>query len=173
MEVGLAGSMTQGKSEFDGTDSAARGVSASSAVSPGVVPSSSSFSSSLDSTPSSFSVSAADSVNENLINKELRRLNRALRALSACNKALAQAGSEQELLDQICDIIVRLGGYRLAAIGYAMHDERKTVRIMTQAGYDGGYRDEIDVSWSADTPYGRGPGGIAIRENRICVISDT
>jgi two-component system, cell cycle sensor histidine kinase and response regulator CckA len=188
MEVELAGSMTQGKPEFDGTDSDARGVSATAASSSSTSASSSSSpssspSSSLPSSSSSFSsasgaqagfeASAAETVNESLINKELRRLNRALRALSACNKALAQAGSEQELLDQICDIIVRLGGYRRAAIGYAMHDERKTVRIMAQAGYDGGYRDEIEVSWSADTPAGQGPGGIAIRENRICVISDT
>ena len=34
-------------------------------------------------------------------NAELRRLYRALHALSACNQALAQAGSEQELLEEI------------------------------------------------------------------------
>jgi hypothetical protein len=68
---------------------------------------------------------SAGSTEENAINKELRRLNRSLRALSACNQALAQAGSEQELLQQICDVMVHLGGYRMAFIGYAQPDEEK------------------------------------------------
>ena len=105
------------------------------------------------------------------INKELRRLNRALRALSACNKALAQAGSEQELLDQICDVIVRLGEYRLAWIGYAEQDEAKTVRVMAFAGDDDGDLQGAFVSWS-DVPSGRGSVGTAIRENRAVVISN-
>src|SRR4029077_13629890 len=56
----------------------------------------------------------SNSAREGAVNKELRRLNRSLHALSACNQALAQAGSEQELLNEICYIIVRLGGYRMA-----------------------------------------------------------
>ncbi len=114
----------------------------------------------------------SDSAREGAINKELRRLNRALHALSACNQALAQAGSERELLQQICDIIVSLGGYRMAGIAYAEQDEEKTVRPMAHAGYGSGYLEQISLRWS-DTPAGRGPAGSAIRENRICVIADT
>lgn len=106
------------------------------------------------------------------INKELRRLNRALRALSACNQALAQATSEQELLNQICHIIVEVGGYRMAGIAYAQHDAEKTVRPMAHAGFDSGYLDRIELKWS-DTQAGRGPAGTTIRENRICLVSDT
>jgi PAS domain S-box-containing protein len=109
---------------------------------------------------------------ESEINKELRRLNRALRALSACNQALGQAGSEQELLDQICDVIVRLGEYRMAWIGYAMPDEGKTVRPMAVAGHVLGYLDRIVVTWSEDAA-GQGPVGRAIRENAAQVIADT
>jgi two-component system cell cycle sensor histidine kinase/response regulator CckA len=109
---------------------------------------------------------------ESAINKELRRLNRALRALSACNQALAQAGSEQELLQQICDIIVRVGGYRMAFIAYAEQDEEKSMRPRAQAGYGDGGLDTIALKWS-DTPAGRGPAGTAIRENRIRVVADT
>jgi PAS domain S-box-containing protein len=99
-------------------------------------------------------------------------LNRALQALSACNQALAQAGSEQELLDQICDIIVRVGGYRMSGIAYALQDEEKTVRPRAHAGHGSGYFEKIPLSW-ADVPAGQGPAGTAIRENRICVIADT
>jgi two-component system, cell cycle sensor histidine kinase and response regulator CckA len=105
------------------------------------------------------------------VNKELRRLNRALRALSASNQALAQATSEQELLHQICDVIVRLGKYRLAWIGYALRDEEKTLRPMAIAGDDDGYVAQALVTWS-DAPAGRGAMGTAIRENRWCVIAD-
>jgi len=66
---------------------------------------------------------------------------------------------------------VRLGGYRLAAIGYADADEEKTIVPMAHAGHDSGYLAKVDVKWS-DTPAGRGPAGTAIRENRICVIAD-
>jgi two-component system, cell cycle sensor histidine kinase and response regulator CckA len=109
---------------------------------------------------------------EHEINKELRRLSRALRALSGCNQALAEAKSEQQLLNQICEIIVRVGGYRMAGIVYAEHDEHKTVRPVAHAGYDSGYLDTIEIRWS-DTPFGRGPTGTAIRENRICEFTDT
>ena len=106
------------------------------------------------------------------VHKELKRLSRALRALSACNQALAQASSEQELLNDICQIIVRVGGYRMAGIAYAEHDAEKTVRPVAHAGYDSGYLERIEIRWS-DTPAGQGPAGTAIRENRICLVSDT
>jgi PAS domain S-box-containing protein len=95
-----------------------------------------------------------------------------LHSLSACNQALARAGSEQELLQQICEIMVSVGGYRMAGIAYAEQDDEKTVRPMAQAGHGSGYLETIRLRWS-DTPPGRGPAGTAIRENRICVIADT
>lgn len=106
------------------------------------------------------------------INRELRRLNRALRALSACNQVLSQAASEQELLNQICDIIVRMGAYRFAWIGYALHDQLKTVRPMAYAGHEAGYLSQIVATWS-EVPSGKGPTGTAIRENAPSVVVDT
>ena len=82
------------------------------------------------------------------------------------------AGSEQELVQQICDIIVRVGGYPMAGIAYAEHDEEKNIRPMAHAGHGSGYLKQIHMKWS-DSPPGRGPAGTAIRENRICVIADT
>ena len=54
--------------------------------------------SSLNTIESSLGISPA-SPDDSGIKKELRRLNRALHALSGCSHALAQAGSEQELLE--------------------------------------------------------------------------
>ena len=127
-------------------------------------PSSSQSSSSLQPSPEISSDSAIDT--------ELRRLKRALRALSSCNWTLAHAASEQELLQEICDLMVRIGGYRMAGIAFAEPDEEKTVRPVAHAGFDSGYLATIGVRWS-DTPAGRGPAGTAIRENRVCVVADT
>lgn len=48
--------------------------------------------------------------------EHLQRVNRALRTLSAGNEALIRASSEQELLEQMCQVIVDEGGYLLTAI---------------------------------------------------------
>lgn len=47
----------------------------------------------------------------------LRRLNRALRTLSAGNETLVRATSEQELLERMCRVMVDVGGHVLASIG--------------------------------------------------------
>ncbi|MDI6688047.1 MAG: GAF domain-containing protein [Desulfobacterales bacterium] len=94
--------------------------------------------------------------------KELRRVNRALRALSECNQTLIRANEESDLLHGVCRIIVKVGGYHLAWVGFAEQDEAKTVRPVAQAGYEKGYLDTINITW-ADTKQGRGPTGTAIR----------
>jgi hypothetical protein len=122
--VGTAKASQRSETNGSGTGPADRSASPSSSPDSSF-PTSSGFSSPIPS----------EAAREGAINKELRRLNRALRALSACNQALGQAGSERELLQQICDIIVRLGGYRMAGIAYAEQDEEKTVRPMAHAGF--------------------------------------
>jgi two-component system, cell cycle sensor histidine kinase and response regulator CckA len=162
--------MTYGQSKPDGPVQGAKAVSADAAAEE--LHLSSSSSPFFPSPPSPSQSSGEIGINQIAIDQELRRLKRALRALSACNQALAHAASEQELLDQICEIIVHLGGYRMAGIALAEPDEEKSVRPVAHAGHDSGYLAKIDAKWS-DTPAGRGPVGTAIRENRICVITDT
>jgi diguanylate cyclase (GGDEF)-like protein len=91
-----------------------------------------------------------------------RKLNRALRLLTDSNVALVHAQDEHKLLSDICRLCVESGGYLMAWVGYAEHDELKMVRPMAQSGYENGYLDGIRVYWS-DTDYGRGPTGTAIR----------
>jgi PAS domain S-box-containing protein len=103
--------------------------------------------------------------------EDLRKLNRALRAVSACNQALIHASDEGQLLSEICRIVVDVGGYRLAWVGYAEPDEARTIRPMARAGSWEGYLETLDLSW-ADTERGRGPTGTAIRTDRACVVQD-
>ena len=101
----------------------------------------------------------------------LQRTNRALRTLSECNQALARAGSETELLGEICELVVEFGGYRMAWIGYAEMDAEHGVRPVAQAGFDDGYLAAAKISWD-DNEFGRGPTGTAIRERRTVVARD-
>lgn len=91
-----------------------------------------------------------------------RRLNRALKLLSACNVALVRAEDEHRLLAEICQLIVARGGYLMAWVGYAEQDAAHTVRPVAEAGVEEGYLDSVNISW-ADDERGLGPTGTAIR----------
>jgi PAS domain S-box-containing protein len=102
---------------------------------------------------------------------KLRRLNRELRAIGSCNQALVRAEDEQKLLDEICRIICDEAGYRMVWVGYAEHDEAKSIRPAAWAGVEGGYLAEARLTW-ADTERGRGPSGISIRSGMSFCIQD-
>src|SRR5690606_31887223 len=97
--------------------------------------------------------------------RELLRLNRALRVLSACNRAVTASRDEAELLQEVCRIVLEVGGYRAVWVSYAEQDEAKTVRPVAHAGGIGGYLDSLKLTW-ADAERGRGPTGTAIRTGR-------
>ncbi len=100
--------------------------------------------------------------------KELRRINRALRTLSAGNRTLVRAADETSLLQKMCSVAVELGGYRMAWVGFAEHDAEKTVRPVAQAGTDKAFLDALHITWD-ETEQGNGPTGTAIRTGRHCV----
>ncbi len=90
------------------------------------------------------------------------RAERGMRSLSACNEVLVREADEQSLLERICELVVKIGGYRMAWVGYAEHDEKKTVRPVAESGFEIGYLDTANITW-ADDERGRGPTGTAIR----------
>ncbi|MCK9363742.1 MAG: PAS domain S-box protein [Syntrophales bacterium] len=102
----------------------------------------------------------------------LHRLNRELQAISKCNQALLRAVDEQTLLNEICRIICDDAGYHLAWVGYAEHDEAKTVRPVAWAGFDSGYIASAKLTWAEDAERGRGPAGKAIRSGEIIYVQD-
>jgi GAF domain-containing protein len=101
----------------------------------------------------------------------LHSVNRQLRMISECNQALIRATDESELLSTVCEIVVQVGGYRMAWVGYAESDAAKRVRPVAHAGHDCGYLAQMECSW-ADSAHGRGANGIAIRSGRSCVMAN-
>ena len=100
--------------------------------------------------------------------KELSKVNRALKTLSECNQALVRATDERALLQNICQNIVEFGGYHSVWIGFAEQDAAKTVHPVAQTGCEQSYLESLQITW-ADTERGRGPTGTAIRTGQSCI----
>jgi len=105
------------------------------------------------------------------LNKTLLRQARVNKALFEASRSLVTAGSEQELFQAICTIIVERAGYDIAGVGYVVHDEAKSVRpvaIVTAPSIDGAAFGKLPLSWGEDK-YGMGPMGMAVRTRSIQV----
>lgn len=101
----------------------------------------------------------------------LRKLNRALTAVTQVNQLMTKATDEKFMLDEMCRILVNTGGYRLAWIGVPRNDEAKSVQPLAQCGYDEGYIEKAQIVW-ADNERGRGPTGTAIRSKQTQIIKN-
>jgi PAS domain S-box-containing protein len=97
---------------------------------------------------------------------ELQKLNQTLKALGNSSQAMARAGDEDTYLKEICKIIVNDCGYKLVWIGFAENNKEKSIRPIAHAGFDQGYMDKMNLTWS-DTDRGRGPTGTSIRTGKI------
>ncbi len=101
----------------------------------------------------------------------IQHANRALATLSAVNRTLVHAASEDELLQSICQAIVRQRGYRLAWVGYVQQDAAKSIKFMAYASYNGTYPDTMQPTW-ADEGQGMGPSGRAVRSGTTQTCQD-
>jgi len=100
--------------------------------------------------------SVQDITTRRLAELGMQKSNRALHALSTCNGALVRATNESQLLNDVCRILVEIGGYRLAWVGFTEYDTEKSVRAVARAGTHSDYLDHVRITWS-DTPEGMSP----------------
>jgi len=105
------------------------------------------------------------------VEQELRRVTRALRVLSAGNRAIVRAAGERELYENICRAISDSGGYPLAWIGLVGTDHRRSVRTVAESGPGAPYLKGLEVTWG-DGPLGNGPTGLSIRSGRVIAVND-
>ncbi len=101
----------------------------------------------------------------------LRTVNRALETLSECNQALVRATDEMTLLQQTCDILVTVGGYRMAWVGFTQPDRDSAVILMAWAGHEEGYLTSTQRAGDASHPNPQ-PIGMALRENCPWIVQD-
>jgi PAS domain S-box-containing protein len=83
------------------------------------------------------------------------------------NQALVEATSRDEISHRVCQIISDADPYVFAWIG-TVDSATDQVEPQAAAGFDDGYLENITITTDESTT-GRGPGGTAIREDRIAV----
>ncbi len=91
---------------------------------------------------------------------EMAHTNRALRAIRGCDQILVRTASEEELLQGICDLIVKEGNYRFCRICLPRKKEGGTLNTVAWAGQEGGYLASLAAMESAGT-LGREPAQTA------------
>lgn len=59
--------------------------------------------------------------------ESLKRVNRSLRSVSECSRAITRLEDEETLMQEICRICVEVGGYRMAWVAFKENDAKKKV----------------------------------------------
>lgn len=102
---------------------------------------------------------------------EIERLNRMYQVVSQVNQAIIRSHRADELAGEICRVLVEVGGFRLAWIGW--HDaEAQRIEPAAVRGDAHGYVAGLRISTDPASTEDYGPGGVAFRENRIYVCND-
>lgn len=99
------------------------------------------------------------------------RINRGLWMMVRCHEAIVRARDEAGLLDQVCSILVEVGGYGLVWVGRAEDEAQPAVRVIAQRGALQSWLSKIEVIGGAD-PHSVGPMGAAIRTAELCHAHD-
>ncbi len=81
------------------------------------------------------------------VGEELQKVNRALKTLSECNKVIVHEEEEATLLNEICRIVIEVGGYHFVWVGFAEAQEKGMVRPMSCAGYGGAYLKDVEFQY--------------------------
>jgi PAS domain S-box-containing protein len=102
---------------------------------------------------------------------EFNRIDRALKAISAVNIAMIQAEKEEDLLQNVCQKIVEVGGYNLVGVVYLQADQQQTVKLAAYAGTNHGYVAQLNITLQ-DPQRGQGPTATAIRTGQPVVSRD-
>lgn len=94
--------------------------------------------------------------------------NRLYTVLSHTNRVLASAKSRQQMFEDICEIAVKHGGFKMSWIGLISNN---LVKPQAHAGDEAGYLTEIEVRVD-DTYLSRGPVGKAAKTNQVQCINE-
>ncbi|HEY6925621.1 MAG TPA: GAF domain-containing protein [Steroidobacteraceae bacterium] len=98
---------------------------------------------------------------------ELARVNRLNVARSRVNRAIVRTADRKELFKQVCEVLVRDGGFGMAWIGWRSARTEQLVPV-TQWGEEGEFVSGIEVPTDD-----RGPSATAYREGKARICNDT
>ncbi len=92
-------------------------------------------------------------------------------ALSEINQAIVRMEQETQLFPLVCRCAVEFGGMSMAFVAQ-VNEASKLFYPAASYGNGHDFLDGIVISPLADVPEGRGPIGIAYRENRSVIVND-
>jgi two-component system sensor histidine kinase/response regulator len=101
--------------------------------------------------------------------QQITRQNRALRLMSGVAQALVRHTDEKQMLAEVCTVAVEVGDYRMAWVGEAWPDNKKSIVPIAESGVVDGYLSNLEVTWD-EIPSGQGPTGRAIRSGVPAII---
>jgi PAS domain S-box-containing protein len=103
--------------------------------------------------------------------EDLIKANRLYAVISQVNQAIVRTKNRFHLLEEICNIAIEVGKFRMSWIGII---DEKTEKIIPVAikGYDDNYLSLIKPISIAETQEGMGPTGRAMREGHYFVCND-
>lgn len=102
---------------------------------------------------------------------ELARINRSLRLLGSSNELLIRLKTETTLLTELCKLIVKVGGYEMAWVGYAYDDPEKSIKPIAHFG-NFNHISSIKLSWNENLEIGKGPAARTIRGGKAIIVED-
>ncbi len=102
---------------------------------------------------------------------EIERLNRMFFVISQVNQALVRAKNQSELFTEVCRVLVDIGGFRIAWIGW-LNTTTRLIEPVAVAGDTHHYVTGLRISTDPAEPEGRGPSGTALREGRTYICND-
>ncbi|MFZ3273608.1 MAG: PAS domain S-box protein [Lutibacter sp.] len=102
--------------------------------------------------------------------KELLQLNRLYATLSQINHAIVRIQKKEPLLQEICDIAINYGEFRMAWIGL-IDESRQFIRSAASSGEEQGYLSSIHIPLT-DSVLGSGPTGEAVNEGHCVFCQD-
>ncbi|MBS1230902.1 MAG: sensory box protein/GGDEF domain protein [Proteobacteria bacterium] len=124
-----------------------------------------------DGTPEYFFATVQDITERQQAEAKIARLTRMYSALSECNQAIVRCSSEQELFPLICRFAVQFGGMKMAWIAL-LDPATRELRKAASFGEGTEFLQDLQVSANAESPFGRGATGQAIRRQEPVWVQD-
>jgi PAS domain S-box-containing protein len=102
--------------------------------------------------------------------KNVQRLNRLHKVLSATNHAIVRTKDRESLFSEFCRIAVEIGSFKLAWVGL-VNDASSELKVVASCGATA-YLEDIRITVNEEEPTGLGPTGISIREGSYYICND-
>jgi len=111
-----------------------------------------------------------NAVNHRRADMQVTALTQLYTVLSATNKAIVRIHDKSVLLNEICRIVVDIGGFALAWAGF-VNPTKHLIEPVAAYGHIDGYLDTVALS-PDDIPWGQDPSGTAFRTRTFNVCND-